>query len=1337
MDDPTEIVLKNNNNNNNNNNTNNNNTNNNNNNNTNNNNTNNNTNNTNNNNKNKPKKAKKPKVKMTADNKQPSTPTDPTIPKKKKSTDLSAKTKKILYKDVEYEVTPVVQWVPKKISDATNTTTTTIDSSNTTTSTDSSSETTQQQQHQHQQTQPSKPTTSTSKPAPKPKKDKVKKEKKPKVVDAPSITSDFSNLSLNSNKNTVIKDVTSTSSNTTLETTETITTTITSEVKSAITKKKKTKNTKPITPTDNVNSTNDNTTTTTNTSTEAKKPKKPKKTKTVTTPNIDTPQTEKTNSSTPNSTTTSTPTSAPTGTATSTSTPSVKKSKSKSKSPTAPSTNSNEDNRENQVDKKIKPDKKVKSDKDKSDKKDKSEKGDKKKRIDKKEKINNNNSNNNNRPEKKDKKKSSKSDKEEGNNNNSEVKKKKRTRLFYKSYVKKEDFEQGLVDGKYFFGTIRVNPKRYYDAYITVEGCSHDVFCGGLKDRNRSFNNDIVAFEILDEKEWKKRPKKDEDEDDTIEATNNNNNITSIGEEIVDEEDEDDEVTIGAILKDVSTSVNEGDEGTVVLLENQDLSKKMEIENQLLKEQMSDSKEIEVEIDSEDNNTTSTTTTTTTTITTITDDEEEDDSDEGFVKIESSPKIVPSAKPSKKNNHHNYNNNDHQNLIQKLEKIEKLTLKAFENKQYVSVRVVYIVEEKHVKNHVGIMIDENVNSIFTSFVPMDTTLPKCCIFKESIPQYKSNPEKYKKSLVSVGYSGWKETSLLPVGHYKSLFGECGKIEPETYALLSEFGVETDPFSKAVMECLPKIDQSKLWLPSVEDLKGRRDLRDVEICTIDPDTAKDLDDALHCIELEDGNFEVGVHIADVSHFVKPDTALDKCAQRKATTVYLVQKAIPMLPSLLSEELCSLNMGVERLAFSVIWKLSPTGEILDEWFGRSVIKSFSRLTYAIAQALIDDKITNAWEDWIPADKMRKDLGPNTPQHIARVKKGVMGLRSIAKHMRANRIANGAFTIHPSKLAFALDDNGNPISTKIYPIYESNNLVEEYMLLANMRVAERIGKFFPSNALLRRHPSPNENKLESFISFCAKHGFEIDSSSSLTFGESIKKLKDTCTDINILMAIQLLSIRSMKLAEYFCSNNEEEEDWRHYALNAPFYTHFTSPIRRYADIIVHRLLDLSIQIEKSNKQHQSSDQHHRELPSSDSITAICKNCNEKKLNARKAQERSDKVFLCVLLENHPTTTEAVALNTGASYIVCIVPQFGSEQKIYLDDLQKEGTIVSHSYDATNGINIIHWPSLDNTTSNDVVIQKISQLTPMKVQIRVNKDKFPIDTRCVLVHPDTIIQH
>ncbi|KAI4891274.1 hypothetical protein NFI96_016473 [Prochilodus magdalenae] len=292
-------------------------------------------------------------------------------------------------------------------------------------------------------------------------------------------------------------------------------------------------------------------------------------------------------------------------------------------------------------------------------------------------------------------------------------------------------------------------------------------------------------------------------------------------------------------------------------------------------------------------------------------------------------------------------------------------------------------------------------------------------------------------------------------------------------------------------------------------------------------------------------------------------------------------IPMLPRLLCEELCSLNPQTDRLTFSVIWKLSPEGKILSEWFGRSVIRSCVKLSYDHAQSMIEAPDKQFSVDELP---------PCSAEHpVQRVHQAVLHLHSIAKHLRAQRFEGGALRLDQMKLAFSLDtDSGMPQGCYIYQYRDSNKLVEEFMLLANMAVAHHIYRKFPKLALLRRHPPPQSRMMEVLQELCDQMGLNINLESAGTLHRSLNyTVGNDQYSLARKEVLTHLCSRPMQMAVYFCTGFlQEEKLFRHYALNVPLYTHFTSPIRRYADVIVHRLLAASISESHTLTQYSHGD-------------------------------------------------------------------------------------------------------------------------------------------------------
>lgn len=381
-----------------------------------------------------------------------------------------------------------------------------------------------------------------------------------------------------------------------------------------------------------------------------------------------------------------------------------------------------------------------------------------------------------------------------------------------------------------------------------------------------------------------------------------------------------------------------------------------------------------------------------------------------------------------------------------------------------------------------------------------------------------------------------------MGHFVRSLGKIGDKDTENEVILIEHDIPHSKFSEEVLSFLPKLP----WTITEQDLKKRVDLRDYAICSVDPPGCTDIDDALHARYISNGRIEVGVHIADVSHFIRPGNALDNEAASRATTVYLVDKRIDMVPELLSSNLCSLRGGVERFAFSCVWEMDENANILETKFHKSIIKSKKAMTYEEAQLIIDDKTK-----------------------VDEVAQGLRLLNRLAKILKQKRIDKGALVLASPEIRFQVDsETHDPIEVEAKKIRETNSMVEEFMLLANVSVAEKIEKEFPECAMLRRHPIPPQTNFEFLVKAARNLGFEITTNTGKELAMSLDKAnKEDNPYFNTMLRI--LATRCMMQAVYFISGTTQREDFFHYGLAAPIYTHFTSPIRRYADVIVHRLL------------------------------------------------------------------------------------------------------------------------------------------------------------------------
>uniref|UniRef100_A0AAQ4QXD8 DIS3-like exonuclease 2 n=1 Tax=Gasterosteus aculeatus aculeatus TaxID=481459 RepID=A0AAQ4QXD8_GASAC len=558
------------------------------------------------------------------------------------------------------------------------------------------------------------------------------------------------------------------------------------------------------------------------------------------------------------------------------------------------------------------------------------------------------------------------------------------------------------------------------------------------------------------------------------------------------------------------------------------------------------------------------------------------------------------------------------------------------------LQVVYIVEKKHSRAVTG-FLKFLPDKPFAMFSPVDHRVPRINVLLADCPEdFSSRPGDYANTLFICRITNWAADSNFAEGQLAKTLGQAGEIEPETEGILIEYEVDFSEFSDAVLNCLPK---NLPWTIPAEELSKRRDLRKECIFTIDPSTARDLDDALSCKRLPDGNFEVGVHIADVSYFVGEDNALDAVASRRATSVYMVQKVIPMLPRLLCEELCSLNPLTDRLTFSVIWTITPQGKILSEWFGRSVICSCVKLSYDHAQSMIE-----APEKMFAAE----ELPPVDPMHpIDEIHQAVLNLHSIAKNLRAQRFTGGALRLEQLKLSFTLDkETMMPQGCYVYQYRDSNKLVEEFMLLANIATAHHIHKRFPQIALLRRHPPPKAKMIDELQEHCDQLGINIDLSSAGALNKSLNTSlgDDKYTSARKEVLTHMCS-RPMQMALYFCTGVlKDEQLFKHYALNVPLYTHFTSPIRRYADIVVHRLLASSLNCGPSLGL------------STEEVEKQASHCNDRKTVSKRVQELSSELFFGVFVkECGPLESEAMVMGVLDQSFDVLVLRYRVQKRVY----------------------------------------------------------------------------
>ncbi|CAA0214473.1 ribonuclease R [Tenacibaculum maritimum] len=429
-----------------------------------------------------------------------------------------------------------------------------------------------------------------------------------------------------------------------------------------------------------------------------------------------------------------------------------------------------------------------------------------------------------------------------------------------------------------------------------------------------------------------------------------------------------------------------------------------------------------------------------------------------------------------------------------------------------------------------------------------------------ISQNKLNGAEHGDKVVAK-ITDWPENSKNPFGKITQVLGKPGDHDTEIHSILLEYGL---PY-----EFPAEVEKGAATLPieiTAEEIAKRRDMRKDLTFTIDPKDAKDFDDALSFTKLENGNYEIGVHIADVSHYVQPKTILDDEAYSRATSVYLVDRVVPMLPEMLSNGVCSLRPHEEKLTFSAVFEMNEKAELVNQWFGRTVTYSDQRFAYEEAQAIIENcslsEINKGYTMPIDISIIDKEY-----QVAPALVEATLKLDELAKKLRKKRMKEGAISFDRVEVKFNLDEAANPIGVYFKESKDANKLIEEFMLLANRKVAEFIGfskgKATNKTFIYRIHDEPDIEKLASLQSIIGKFGYKIDTASKESTSESLNKLLHDVHGKGEANMVETLAIRSMSKAAYTTQNIG------HYGLAFDYYSHFTSPIRRYPDVMTHRLL------------------------------------------------------------------------------------------------------------------------------------------------------------------------
>jgi DIS3-like exonuclease 2 len=555
------------------------------------------------------------------------------------------------------------------------------------------------------------------------------------------------------------------------------------------------------------------------------------------------------------------------------------------------------------------------------------------------------------------------------------------------------------------------------------------------------------------------------------------------------------------------------------------------------------------------------------------------------------------------------------------------------------------------------------------FSPIDSKVPRMLIdLRQCPPDFTSQPDRYKDVLFVAQMEHWNAKSKMAFGSIVKVVGDSNMIESRMEILLIENQIYDIDFPTEAYKELEYLDNLPAnWFKKAS--KNRRNLTNECVFTIDPKTARDLDDAVSIKQIAEQIYEVGVHIADVSYFVREMTSVDYCARARTTSVYLVNRVIPMLPRPLCEHMCSLNPDEPKLTFSVIWKMDKYGRIIDEWFGKTIIKSCVKLSYEQAQDLIDHPDDISW--------IEEDV--NMPRlksfNWGRISRAVVSLNRIAQNMRTKRFSDGALRIDNVKIKYELDqESGLPTGFSFETRTDANYLIEEFMLQANMSVAKKIYKYSNEFAFLRRHPPSHPQVLKEVKEFCDAKGFPMDISSAGSIQKSINAISDRTTS----RVVSYLLLRAMKNAEYICTGAlpPNDSNYNHFALNVPFYTHFTSPIRRYADVIVHRQLALALGIEHECNEDVKT------------LGLMAAECTKRKISSKLISEASQKLYFNMFVQR-AGFCELLACVTRI-YDQCfevILVDYNQTGRVYLDRIEKQ--LGDYKFENVDGIKrlVLNW--------------------------------------------------
>ncbi|KAG5975255.1 hypothetical protein E4U55_007751 [Claviceps digitariae] len=764
-------------------------------------------------------------------------------------------------------------------------------------------------------------------------------------------------------------------------------------------------------------------------------------------------------------------------------------------------------------------------------------------------------------------------------------------KTLFTPYLPQASLPALLADGQLVSGILRVNKKNRSDAYVTTQDglLDADIFICGSKDRNRALEGDLVAIELLDVDEVWSQKREKEEKKKRKDITDTRSGSISQGTQNAGNNDDN-----ANSNNNNNNSGNNPSEGGIRRRGS-------------LRQRPTQKKNDDVEVEGQS----------------LLLVEEEEISDE--------------AKPLYAGH-----------VVAVVERVAgqmfsgtlgllRPSSQATKEKQEAE----RAARDGSSSRHNDLRQQEKPKIVW--FKPTDKRVPLIAIPTEQAPRdFVEKHQDYADRIFVACIKRWPITSLHPFGTLVEQLGRMGDLKVETDALLRDNNFSSDEFSDAVLRNVGFQDWSvsKEQEEAEAEVLSRRDFREEQMFTVDFNGSAELGNAIHVKTRPDGKIEVGIHVPDVTHFVKPNSLVDREAKKRGTSVQLINRFCALLPSKLSNGVCSLEPDQERFTVSVVFSVNPNnGSVAegDSWVGKSIIKSSGKISLKEIDQAIDDSAEYSNE-------------------AAASVKTIQILQAVAQKFREERLGAGGEPIAPLRLFQQLDDENNPVQDNIFDSSPALEMVEELMHKANAYVAQRLVEGLPEKALLRRQASPNPRRLQTFVERMNALGFDIDASGSGTLQNSLFKVDDA----DVRKGMETVVLKAMHRGKYFIAGKTSKQLWPHYSLNLGLYTHFTSPTRRYADIIVHRQLEAVL---SEGKVEFADDV--------DNLVKTVESCNTKKESAQNAQDQSIHIESCRTMDkkrqeaNGDLIAEGIILCVYESAFDVLIPEWGFEKRVHCDQL------------------------------------------------------------------------